>query len=324
MIDRNQQALSRPVPALFLAAGMLSGCMTGGDGSIEGLSSASLKREQGTYRIEGGNIINENRIRHNAYCSLGQVVTRTDTLKNDTIPFELAGNTLILFNPHLDTMESGALVQQVIQTMRMGRGSSLTGLWQYTEQSYRVLAGALSEEERAEAEEEKTEANSHWDITTFQVQFSGGAITTFEDTKTAEAFLSDWNEGDPDNQYAADSARYDIAVKVVGKYQVELKGRLTGETVLLTLENDRSETFQSSDPAHASHRYDRIPKSCPNEPEPLWYREFLDANYKTGSGFEKRGAPDAILGETVEKTSKKQSSFRIPFVPLKSIRSLLN
>jgi hypothetical protein len=293
MINRKLQILSRPIPALFLAAGLLSGCMTGGDGKIEGPSSASLKREQGTYRIEGGSIINENRIRLNIYCSLGEVVTDTDTLKNDTIPFELAGNTLILFNPRLESMESGAVVQHVLQAMRVGRGASLTGLWQYVSQSYRIQEGALSAEEKAELDERKARTNAQMGLTTFQVQFAGGAITTFEDTKTAEVFLSDWNDSPSDFPDGADSARYDISVKVVGKHEVEMKGRLNGETVRLTLENDRSKTFQSSDPAHASHRYDRTPKSCPNEPEPLWYREFLDANYKTGSGFEKRGASDA-------------------------------
>lgn len=302
MINRELESVLHPVSALLLAACLLSGCMTGGDGGSGAVTSGFLKKDQGTYRIEGGNIINENRFRTYFYCSLGEIVSETDTLKNDTIPFELAGNTLSLINPSLDTMESGAVVQYLVQAMRMGRGASLNGLWQFTGQSYRVLAGALSPVEKTRVEEDNAKNNGHLDITTFQWQFSDGLITTFEDTKTAEAFLLAWNKANIDGLYPADSARYDIAVKVVGKYQVELKGRITEETVLLTLENDRSETFQSSDPAHPMHRFDRIPKSCPDDTEPGWYGLFLQANSKAGTRIEKRGAPDGIPHSSPQPT----------------------
>jgi hypothetical protein len=131
---------------------------------------------------------------------------------------------------------------------------------------------------------------------------------------TAARFVDQWNEGEPGVDDPSDSARYDIAVKGVDKYTVELKGGKTGEIVQLQLLPNEDQTYTSNLPEHAKHVYLNHPKSCPNDEEPDWYDDFRFANLKAGSPLEK---PAQIR-------SKRGFPGKFHHSPLKSLYSLLN
>lgn len=100
------------------------------------------------------------------------------------------------------------------------------------------------------------------------------------------------------NPQYTDSARYDIALRIVDDNTVELTGKLSGETVRITFspgENNLGESgkrvYSSSDPAHAPFTHDDPPHACPDPFEPAWYWDFLGANARKLPGAPKIPAP---------------------------------
>jgi len=110
--------------------------------------------------------------------------------------------------------------------------------------------------------------------------FADGILTTYSDRKTAANFLAAWNGHYTESPTEADSAVYAVTVRVLDPHTLELKGRITGETVRITIENDGVRTYSSTLPGHGFYRHDEPAQTCPNESVPNWYYEFIAGNKK--------------------------------------------
>ncbi len=271
------------ITALSLAA-MLSGCLT--DGSSSGSSPSGLRRDIGAYSIQDGKIITPAKPDTSYYCNDTTLEFDVYSGGPDTLPFELSGNTLTLLQPNFDTLASGAVIQSLSLANRVGSGSGLEGSWTFSEWSYRVVSGALSADEKSKWDLQQSQRNAESKYSSGWVQFSGGAITTYEDTRTADKFVADWNglNHSFESPNSQDSANYNISARTLSKYTVELKGRTKAETVQLTINNDRSRVYTSNVAGHGEYHYDYPPKTCPNPMEPDWYLTFLSDNAKNGQG----------------------------------------
>src|SRR5690606_1609436 len=145
--------------------------------------------------------------------------------------------------------------------------------------------------------------------------FTENTITSSTDILTAELFVSEWNEplfpGDE-----PDSANYDITIRTLDKYTVELEGNRTGETVRIKILPNGDRTYSSSDASNAQSLYVEDSKTCPNPMEPFWYINFLD-----GNSLENEIDAAAKTGKNGRKGRQPP---HFPFFPLKPASIFLN
>jgi G3E family GTPase len=187
----------------------------------------------------------------------------------------------------------------------VGSGSGVDGTWTANGYSYVVISGTLTVSEKAEFDEMVKDFNTYTAFTTNQVIFSNGILYTKSDTKTAEQFIAEWNGLHSDIPAQADSARFNISLRVLDKHTVELKGNSVAETVILLINNDDSRVYTSSNPEHAKFTHANPPVACPNDLEPDWYTEFLFGNAKGGGIIRK--------SSSVPHNTPKTGAFFSPF-----------
>lgn len=272
--------MKNPVLIALLCApiALLSGCLTSGGGNTSESIPPGFKSASFAYSLEEGKIIVPQSTRTIRECTDSGLATETSTLLSTAIPYELDGDSLKLMLGSPQTISIGTVVQIYNIHVRVGRGSGLTGRWLLTGQRYRMVSGETTAEEKDRFDRMMASADMMRPFTDVHHLISGDSISTFMDTKNAELFISEWNGLFSERPEDADSAIYDISLRVIEKDVVELKGLKTGETVRLRMGNDRSRDFSSDAPGHAPHHYDDTPESCPNGFSPEWYQEFLHAN----------------------------------------------
>ncbi|MDB5049334.1 MAG: hypothetical protein JWO30_2405 [Fibrobacteres bacterium] len=295
---------------LFALAALLTGCLTGGTGGTTPAPDGTEKII-GPYTVVDGKIITPLRVESYSYCSGNTLETFLDTSRADTVPFELTGSSVTFLGGRKDTLPSGTIVEQVLNAMREGSGSGLEGSWIYRSFQSRLVSGSPTAEELTEMRANDSEMTAFLTLNIVRVRFSGGTLSTFEDIQTAERFLGDWNGKEDFSGDEPDSAKYDVAVIVLGKHTVALKGRKSGETVTLTIDSEGNRTYTSSAADHPEYHYVENPKTCPNDQQPDWYGDFLDANLKPFVAQPKRGAGAEIR-------SKKGILRHFPPFPLKT------
>ena len=299
---------------LLLAAAALTGCLFGN--SSDGSANPGEVTQTIPYRVEGNTIITGPYSYYGSYCNEDVLHKDSSLVEENTIAFKVEGSTLSIIAGK-DTLESGAVIQQVVVFARQGSGSGLQGLWSGANQEFRVVSGTPTETENAELEDDQKFFARYRAYSRSWFRFAGGKIISYLDRESAKRFIADWN-GEFNEEKKPDSARYAITVKALDKYTVELKGRENGETVRFT-QNSEGATYSSDMPGHAFHRYFSEPKSCPNEYTPEWYGEFMDANLKV-TVLEKGFGPE----KSAEIHPKSGNPRHFPFGPLKTAYSLLN
>lgn len=268
---------------LILAAAVLTGCLFG-DSSDDPADPGEIAHAI-PYTYKGDTLITLGYLGPYAYC-IGDVLhTETDTMDADTVVFRITGSILTI-STDLDTLKSGAVIEQVLVFERQGSGTGLEGLWSNTREELRVLSGTPSEKENAELEVGRKDRDGRRAYKRSWARFANGILTFFQDVDYAKRFISEWNNGIPGG-FTADSGLYAIALKELDKNTVELKGLKSGETVRLAI-SSQGYTYTSNLPGHNPHRYREMPTTCPNEEKPAWYFLFLSLNSKPSTpGVEK-------------------------------------
>jgi hypothetical protein len=301
-----------PPLALILAAASFTGCLFGGSSEE---SAVDIGEETGSeeYSVSGNRIIKPGFDVTNRYCDGDSMHVDTYRVGADTVEFSISGEVLSINDSRVHAHPHDAIIQWTSLFMRIGSGSGLEGSWLYTGREYRVVSGALASEEKAELDRQRDYRGPLFELNQVNLLIGGGLIRSYRDRPGAKIFMAIWNGAFTGTGDQADSARYAIAVKEADRNTVELKGLKSGETVRVE-ETPESTTYTSDQGGHATHVFSSNPKTCPNETHPEWYEQFKSANLKN----------PLVLEKTGEKTSKRQHSFGIPFVPLKSIHSLLN
>ena len=299
------------------AIACLTGCVTGGSGGVTPNTGGSEKSVS-PYTIVNGKIVTPARVDTTYDCDGDSPVTYLDTVAADSLAYELTGNSLKFSDRHLDTLASGTVSQTALTLERVGSGTGLEGTWNYRIYKSLIVSGTPTAADLDTLARRDSIINKLIGDEIVQVRFSNGLIYTYVDINTAEAFLQEWNgTSDGGSPQFADSARYDVAVRVISRYVVELKGLKSAETITLTLDNDGSRTYSSNLAGHAEFHFVANTKTCPNNPAPVWFSEFLLANPKRTPGKAKRGA-------TVEISAKTGIPGFFRRFPLKAPYSLLN
>ncbi|MEO6097459.1 MAG: hypothetical protein ABIW76_18130 [Fibrobacteria bacterium] len=210
-------------------------------------------------------------------CLGDSLAADTVRARTDTIEFEIEGNTW----RHLKPPEtSGSAVIRWVRTYkRVGAGTGLEGVWSRSGDSYRLVSGVLNLSEQALQDAVMKNLNLSLKYSDDRITVTGSSYTEHSDIRLADQFVDFWN-GTIFPGLTPDSAIFDIGLRVVDKYTVELKGFKNKETVRLARYPNGDMSITSSNPGHASLHYYGEPESCPNTQEPPWYKAFLDANRK--------------------------------------------
>ena len=277
------------IPSLFISfnlAIIFMGCVTN-----ESAGPTTPEGDPGfyaSYTILGSNLKFPAQSKtYNECSSQNELISKVTTIKEDSMNFNIHGDTLDLGMNHPESRPSGAIVQLVTLFLRKGSGSGLDGQWVRIGSKY-LLNGTFSPEEMAYYNKSEIDISLDHAGNTFVLDFQNGLMKSYLDTQTAERFLGNWNNGftgpfEDTVPPVMDISIYDITVKVLEKHKVQLKGSITGETVTISHPDQDGAIYSSSNSSHLEFTFSRIPKSCPAEFEPSWYKEFIYANKKMDS-----------------------------------------
>ncbi|HKP95356.1 MAG TPA: hypothetical protein VJ385_06320 [Fibrobacteria bacterium] len=270
----------------LVSAYALTGCLSDSSGET---ATPSLAASGTTpYSVSGEWILNPAHDDTGFYCSGNTLDSEVYENGADSVRFKIAGEKLSIYHSS-DTARSGAVVEWISVYTRSGAGSGLEGTWTATDEGYQVVSGTLTAAEKTEHDSDLMWSKHYSSYKTVSVRFANGIITSSFDLNTAALFMERWNGIAPGQVDQPDSAQFDMTARAVDKYTVEFKGRKTGETVRVTTSPIDDKTYVSDQSAHAIHRYYGKPKTCPNEVEPLWYREFQTGNSKPAEAVRKSG-----------------------------------
>lgn len=264
---------------LALAVLALSGCLTGG-GSGQNPPLPSGKPETTLpYIVQGDRIIFSPTEDTSYGCQGDSLSSRIEINPADTIRFELNQDTLTLVLSTY-TAQSGGAVERIQRLARTDGLGGLEGTWRYLGQDDRLVSGTLTAEEQAQFDGDLAGARFSDSFKEVVYVIDSGFIRIYRDEKTAERALARWNGNDPVTEKTADSAKYDMDLRIVDKYTVEYRGRRTSETIRVTEMPNGDLDFVSLDPAHPPAHVRTSPTSCPADIIPVWYLDFRTQNRK--------------------------------------------
>lgn len=220
-------------------------------------------------------------------CEDGVRIQRIRQKGPDTAIYRVQDDRLRIWGGY-DTVPSStpsrAILRRFTEFARISTGPGIRGGWRYDTSGFEVQQGSLLPEElrryHAIVEKERQE-NAY---VARELLFGQKNIYRRETGRFAELFAARWNrlfDEPPFSPANPDSAWHDIDVTVLGAAQVRLKGRKTGETVLLEwIPPANSRRFSSDNPEHppydeANHLLD-LP--CFERQRFGWYEAFLSAN----------------------------------------------
>lgn len=262
---------------LSLAVLALSGCLSGGEGGENPQAPSGNPDKTYPYVVQGDEIIDPPTADTSYGCHGDTLAPRVVPGPADTTPFRINGDTLTLVIS-VDTPEVGAAVERVLRLARTAGRDGLEGTWRYLEEDYRIIAGTLTPDGQAQLDADFASIRFRDSFREVVYVIGGGFIRIYEDERTAERAIARWNGSDPSVRKTADSAKYEMDVRIVDKYTVEYRGRRTSETVRVTEKPNGDLDFVSLDPSHPPAHILTTPTSCPPEVIPAWYFEFQAAN----------------------------------------------
>ncbi len=262
-----------------LAALAFSGCLTGG-GSGQNPPLPSGKPETTLpYVVQGDRIISLTNADTSYGCHGDTLSSRIEINPADTVRFDLNQDTLTLVLSTY-TAQSGGVMERIQRLARTGGLGGLEGTWRYLGQDNRLVSGNLTAEEKAQFDDDLAGARFSDSFKDVVYVIDSGFIRIYEDEMTAERALARWNGNDPGAGKTADSAKYDMDLRIVDQYTVEYRGLRTSETVRVTEMPNGDLDFVSLDPGHPPAHVRTHPTSCPQEIIPAWYIDFLTQNRK--------------------------------------------
>ena len=297
--------------AVYLTCLALCGCLFSNDPNRQ----SGPDTEGLPYSLIGNRIVHPAHADTFITCEQDTVLHRDIFMSHaDTLEFRIDSGFLTLDQP-IFMSESTWVVKWTTRYRRVGPGSGIEGIWADAAPGYRIISGTLTAEEHAYV---KSVVDNDGRFVTHgkdTLRFSPTRYRETLDLDVAGLFLDEWNGAysgtSPEN---ADSARYDIEVKIVDRKVVDMIGRRSREVVRMVGDDQGNRTYTSNNPDHPMRRFRVDPESCPNYYWPDWIVEFESFNSKVGF-FE------AI---SLEFSLKKGFADRFPFVPLKTMQSLLN
>lgn len=202
-----------------------------------------------------------------------------------------------------------------------GTASSLTGRFQLVGEVYRTTL-AISDSIKAILAEDSIASAAKYARTIPVYDFAAGTISLVGAYKPsyASTFVQDWShpQQDPwiysdadstwvDTRQWVDSARYDIAVKIVDSNTVTLTGNVNHEVVTLvatpTLQGFDL-AFSSTDTSRTPAKIAAIPTTCPNSAEMFdlfEWANFLQSDADPGLEFAARKASRSKAPPTVRR-----------------------
>ncbi len=242
--------------------------------------------QKASYSVMGNQFITTRNIIGN-YCEGDSLITGSDRSLIDTFGFKISGDTLSQITQ--DTLTSGAVVNRMLNSQRIGTGTGLLGSWKVMGFSYDIVDGEPSPNEEANL---MSDAALYSKVLLYQnilYTFLEKDMYYTVDVKSAEEFIAAWNGNDFPTDYP-DSAQYDVTVEKVDQYTVKLTGRINGEAVTVSEFQNGDRIQSSSDSTHKTNHYYGVAKSCPNTYEADWYQSFLNANIKAPMPAMKRSS----------------------------------
>jgi hypothetical protein len=194
----------------------------------------------------------------------------------------------------LNVDETYGPYQSVAKFHRLsGTPGSLLGRFQLVGEVYRT-SGAISDSAKQAIADDSAFYARNYAMSALIMEFGAGTITQVggNHPSFARNFVNDWNSPLEPWIYSAqdsvwvnyrqysDSARYDIAVKIVDSNTVTLTGNVNQEVVTISAVATLSgfdRTFSSSDSEHTAGTSSAVPATCPDVVS--WYQTFEWANF---------------------------------------------
>lgn len=200
---------------------------------------------------------------------------------DDSLGFELRGDSLTLLRSAWRP-DPGSEVRIREILIRVAGDTGLEGVWLSRGMRIDTLSGSVADTARPYLDRISARMIADRQYKTIHSRFLSGRFALYSDADRARAFVDEWNGIHPESDTAEspDSSTYAIAIRAVGKSEVEMKGLVTGETVTLTLHEDRSVDYRSDDKFHDPFSERVYGGSCPDKPSLPWYVEFLNANWR--------------------------------------------
>lgn len=200
---------------------------------------------------------------------------------DDTLRFRLRGDSLTLMRTPWRP-DPGSEVQALEVLIRVAGDTGLEGVWLSRGMRIDTLSGSVADTARPYLDRIGARMIADLEYKTIHSRFLSGRFAIYTDADRARAYVDEWNGSHPESDTAEtpDSAIYAMAIRAVGKSEVELKGLVTGETVTLTLHGDRSVDYRSDDKFHDPFSERVYGGSCPDKPSLPWYVEFLSDNWR--------------------------------------------
>jgi hypothetical protein len=209
-----------------------------------------------------------------------------------------------------------------------GTPGSLQGRFQLVGKVYRATTAISDSAKQALVDDSAFYARQDARTVTI-LEIGAGTITRVGGggPSFARTFVDKWNSPIEPWVYSAqdsvwvdyrqysDSARYDIAVKIVDSNTVTLTGNVNQEVVTVAATPTLSGfdlIYSSTDPSHASGKSSAVPASCPDGVE--WYQIFEWANFFQAT-IETSDPGTDVAARKAAKSAKLESVRRRPFTP---------
>lgn len=276
MKTRNRPLLTLSAFFALLAAGCVSSSDTDPADSTSGIPEKHFK--SGTYAVAGDSLVFHQVEQLSTACFGDSLRTETHDAGVFSEAFELEGNQLRIVDMP-GTQPSGAVTRWMETYTRIGNGSGIDGVWQWSDIQLHVVSGSPTDSELADEKQFLDEDRAMHADAIIRITLDKGHFEINSWVRLAERYARDWKNGEA---YDLDvpPTDFSIEVKALDASTLELKGLRTGETVRRTLSFEGDDTYTSDNPAHAAHVYHHAPAACPNPSQPLWYGDFLEANKK--------------------------------------------
>jgi hypothetical protein len=265
--------------ACIVSALTLSGCFLGG--GEEGPRPLGTAPDfVGSYRVSGDRLFMVTAGDTLSYCDGADRRERVQPERADTLEFALAGDRLTILNAPEAHAPGSPAVRTQWEAERAGSGRGLEGRWRIRGFDYRAVSGDLDAAAR-QAWDLRVQAMRRGNaLGASEIELREGKAYARSDIRWADLFAAGWN-GELRTDPAARAARdtLDIAVRVLDKFTVELKGNRTGETVRLAFAKDGTRSYASDRPeVRKAYAESREPAACPADPSEGWYAAFEAEN----------------------------------------------
>lgn len=221
-----------------------------------------------------------------SYCDGSERKVLAQPTETDTLEFHLEGDRLKVFNAPESEGAGGGMAPVVRiswEASKVGGAGSpaaggLEGHWRILKFEHHVVSGVLTDSLLTGWERRMKAWRRGNALGISEIEFKDGRAYARSDIRWGELFVAEWNgELDPEVR-TRDAGAYDIEVKALDRYAVEMKGRITGETVRISFLKNGDRTYSSDRSGHMAYQTTKEPASCPGDPDRDWFESFKAEN----------------------------------------------